>query len=123
MGTPADTWTFVQGKLSQPPCDWRYFGLVALSWCLYLLLGLVTAVHQENVWLTVYVLVTVVFVGLMQGFFNAKARFLLPAFPAFLPVARLLSSCPRWVQVIFVFAVTGLSTWWSLDVLSGNISP
>ncbi|MEH1512089.1 hypothetical protein V7F95_08050, partial [Cutibacterium avidum] len=71
----------------------------------------------------VYVLVTVVFVGLMQGFFNAKARFLLPAFPAFLPVARLLSSCPRWVQVIFVFAVTGLSTWWSLDVLSGNISP
>ena len=123
MGTPADTWTFIQGKLSQPPCDWRYFGLIALSWCLYLLLGLVTAVRQENVWLTVYVLVTVVFVGLMQGFFNAKARFLLPAFPAFLPVARLLASCPRWVQVVFVFAVTGISTWWSLDVLSGNISP
>lgn len=123
MGSPAETVAEVQRRLNQVPVDWRYFGLIALTWCLYLLLGIVMAASRERAWLTVYVLVTVVFVGLMQGYFHSKARFLLPAFPAFLPVARLVARLPRWLQMAFVVVITGVSTWWSLDILGSQLSP
>ena len=123
MGTLLDTWGNLQTRMNHAPFDWRYVGLIALTWCVYLGLGIVMAVRREPVWLTVYVLVTVIFVGHMQGYFNSKARFLLPAFPAFLPVARLLERGPRWLQVVFTLAISAVSTWWSLDVLRHNLSP
>lgn len=123
MGTLLDTWADFRSRLDHLPFDWRYCGLIALTWCLYLLLGVIMAIRRENVWLRVYVLVTVVFVAHMQGYVNSKTRFLLPAFLAFLPVARLLARCPRWVQVVFVLAVSAVSTWWSVDVLGHNLSP
>ena len=123
MGTLLDTWENFQTRMNHAPFDWRYVGLIALTWCVYLGLGIVMAVRREPVWLTVYVLVTVIFVGHMQGYFNSKARFLLPAFPAFLPVARLLERGPRWFQVVFTLAISAVSTWWSLDVLRHNLSP
>ncbi|CAM2965631.1 hypothetical protein CUAC110533_09125 [Cutibacterium acnes subsp. elongatum] len=123
MGTLLDTWEDLHSRMDHVPFDWRYTGLVALAWCMYLALGIVMAVRREQVWLTVYVLVTVIFVGHMQGYFNSKARFLLPAFPAFLPVARLLDRSPRWLQAVFVLVISAVSTWWSLDILGHNISP
>lgn len=123
MGTPGATISDVEMRLGHHPFDWRYFGLVGLSWCLYLVLGIVMAVRREHPWLTVYVLVTVLFVGLMAGYFHSKARFLLPAFPAFLPVARPLARAPRWVQVAVVVVMTALSTWWNLDVVNHRLSP
>ncbi|WP_098817405.1 hypothetical protein, partial [Cutibacterium acnes] len=123
MGTLLDTWEDLHSRIDHVPFDWRYIGLVALAWCMYLALGIVMAVRREQVWLTVYVLVTVIFVGHMQGYFNSKARFLLPAFPAFLPVARLLDRSPRWLQAVFVLVISAVSTWWSLDILGHNISP
>ena len=123
MGTLLDTWEDLHSRMDHVPFDWRYTGLVALAWCMYLALGIVMAVRREQVWLTVYVLVTVIFVGHMQGYFNSKARFLLPAFPAFLPVARLLDRSPRWFQAVFVLVISAVSTWWSLDILGHNLSP
>ncbi|MSS45994.1 hypothetical protein FYJ43_08075 [Cutibacterium sp. WCA-380-WT-3A] len=123
MGTLRDTWDVLQSRMDVVPFDWRYIGLIALTWCLYLVLGIVMARRREPVWLTVYVLVTVIFVAHMQGYFNSKARFLLPAFPAFLPVARLLDRAPRWLQAVFVLVISAVSTWWSLDVLGHSLSP
>lgn len=123
MGTLLDTWEDLQSRMDMVPFDWRYIGLIVLAWCFYLVLGIVMAGRREPTWLTVYVLVTVIFVSHMQGYFNSKARFLLPAFPAFLPVARLLERAPRWLQVVFVLVISAISTWWSLDVLGHNLSP
>ena len=123
MGTLLDTWEDFLSRTDHVPFDWRYTGFIALVWCGYLALGIVMAVRREQVWLTAYVLVTVIFVGHMQGYFNSKARFLLPAFPAFLPVARLLDRSPRWLQAMFVLVISAISTWWSLDILGHNLSP
>ena len=123
MGTLLETWEDFLSRTDHVQFDWRYPGFIGLVWCGYLALGIVMAVRREQVWLTAYVLVTVIFVGHMQGYFNSKARFLLPAFPAFLPVARLLGRSPRWLQAMFVLVISAISTWWSLDILGHNLSP
>jgi len=58
-----------------------------------------------------------------QGFFHAKARFLLPAFPAWLPLAAWLAARPAWAQAVTVVGLSALSVVTDLAVLAGPWSP
>ncbi len=58
-----------------------------------------------------------------QGFFHAKARFMLPAFTAWLPLARWLSRRPLWIAVLVVSVGTALGVAADVTVLAGPWSP
>lgn len=105
------------------PYNWTYFGLVAAAVLLYLALLVAMIVTRENPLLWGYVALVLLLTVFSAGYFQSKARFMLPAFPAFLPAARLLARVPRWAVVLVLLVLTVLSTWWSVQVLDGRYSP
>lgn len=105
------------------PFNWTYFGLVAASVILYAALLVTMILTREKPLLWAWVALVLLLTVFSVGYFQSKARFLLPAFPAFLPVARLLERAPRWLAVATMLMATGLSTWWSVYVLGGPYSP
>lgn len=105
------------------PYNWTYFGLVAASVILYAVLLVAMIATRESPLLWGQVALVLLLTVFSVGYFQSKARFLLPAFPAFLPVARLLEKVPRWLCVATMVVITGLSTWWSVYVLGGPYSP
>ncbi|MCI1748611.1 MAG: hypothetical protein LKI24_11265 [Acidipropionibacterium sp.] len=105
------------------PYNWTYFGLVAASVLLYALLLVAMIATRESPLLWGYVALVLLLTIFSAGYFQSKARFMLPAFPAFLPVARLLARLPRRPAILVVLVLTVLSTWWSLSVLGGPYSP
>lgn len=105
------------------PYNWTYFGLVSAAVILYVVLLVAMIVTKESPLLWGHVALVLLLTVFSVGYFQSKARFLLPAFPAFLPVARLLEKVPRWLAVVTMLVLTGLSTWWSVYVLGGPYSP
>ncbi|MEE8868805.1 MAG: hypothetical protein SOH99_08000 [Acidipropionibacterium acidipropionici] len=105
------------------PFNWTYFGLVAASMILYAVLLVAMIASRESPLLWGQVALVLLLTVFSVGYFQSRARFLLPAFPAFLPVARLLEKAPRWLCAATMVVITGLSTWWSVYVLGGPYSP
>lgn len=105
------------------PYNWRYFGLVVAAVILYLLLLGLMIVVREKPLLSAYVALVLALTIFTVGFFRSKSRFLLPAFPAFLPVARLLNRMPRWATVLVMVVLSGLSTWWNVYMIGSRYSP
>lgn len=105
------------------PYNWRYFGLVIAAVIIYavLLVAMIATREKPLLWGEVALLLALsVFT---VGFFRSKARFLLPAFPAFLPLARLLEKAPRWLAIVAVVVLTGASTVWDVYMLGSPYSP
>lgn len=105
------------------PYNWRYFGLVIVAVVVYLVLLLVMIATREKPLLWAHVALFLLLAVFTVGFFRSKARFLLPAFPAFLPVARLLAKVPPWVTVVAMVLLTGLSSWWGVYMVGSKYSP
>ncbi|AZZ42308.1 hypothetical protein C0Z11_08440 [Acidipropionibacterium jensenii] len=105
------------------PYDWAYFGLVAASVVLYAVLLVAMFRTRQSPLLCGYVALILLLTVFSQGYFHSKARFMLPAFPAFLPVAQRLERMPLWITVLVMLVLTGLSTWWSISLLTGRYSP
>jgi hypothetical protein len=120
LGTLRDV-VDVRGALADADAV-RYQLLVTLSLLLYVGLLVWMVVLREHRVLVLYVALSVLLV-VVVGPFHSKARLLLPAFPAFLPLARLLARAPGWVAVLVVVGLTGVSSWWDLDVVSHLASP
>jgi len=105
------------------PFNWTYFGLVAASVILYTVLLMWMIATRQPPLLSGYVALVLLLTVSSQGYFQSKARFMLPAFPAFLPLAQALGRTPLWAQISVMVVLSGLSTWWSVSVLSGVYSP
>lgn len=100
----------------------RYTLLISLSLLLYAGLLAWMLWRREHPLLVLYVGLMLLLV-LVNGPFHSKARWLVPAFPAFLPAARLLARVPTPVAAGVLVVLTGLSAWWNLDVLVNAYSP
>ena len=123
-GGVAGTWAKVSG-LGAATADAygvRYTLLVTLSLLLYAALLAWMLWRREHPLLVVYVGLMLLLV-LFSGAFHVKARWLVPAFPAFLPPARALAAAPPWVAAAVLLVLTGLSAWWNVDVLVNAYSP
>lgn len=123
LGTPFDTLATVitgnyQRATTQMYTTWIFAVLVAYTVALLWMVW-----KKEPLELIVFTALVLALVWSQQGFFYAKARFLIPAFPALLPLARLGAKLPRWLQVLAVLGVTGLSIGWDLTVITGRWSP
>lgn len=105
------------------PYNWRYFGLVIAAVILYAVLLVAMIVTKEKPLLCGHVALMLALAVFTVGFFRSKARFLLPGFPAFLPVARLLERAPRWLAVATMVVLTVVSTWWNAYMLGSPYSP
>ncbi len=123
LGTPFDTLaTVITGdwdRTTDPMyTTWIFAVLVGytllLAWMIY---------RKEPLPLIVFTALVLLLVWSQQGFFYAKARFLIPAFPALLPLARLGARMPRWVQAVAIAAITAASVAWDLTVITGRWSP
>jgi hypothetical protein len=66
--------------------------------------------HEEAWLLAVYSLVIIAMVVFGDGYFHAKGRLLMPAFPLLLPLATALAAAHRRTLIAAVVALTALST-------------
>lgn len=123
LGWPGEVFRLAAKYWPVAPYNWRYFGLVIAAVILYLILLMVMIATGEKPLLRAQVALVLALTVFTEGFFRSKARFLLPAFPAFLPVARLLAKAPTWVQVVVMAVLTAASTWWGVYMVGSRYSP
>ncbi|WP_148279487.1 hypothetical protein [Acidipropionibacterium acidipropionici] len=123
LGWPGEVFRLAAKYWPVAPYNWRYFGLVIAAVILYLILLMVMIATREKPLLRAQVALVLALTVFTEGFFRSKARFLLPAFPAFLPVARLLAKAPTWVQVVVMAVLTAASTWWGVYMVGSRYSP
>ncbi len=123
-GGPAGTWAKVTGLRAATADAYgvRYILLVTLALLLYAALLGWMLWRREHPLLVLYVGLMLLLV-LVDGPFHNKARWLVPAFPAFLPPARALARARPWVAAVVLLGLTGLSAWWNVDVLVNAYSP
>ncbi len=87
--------------------------------------GLIAAMvaAKERGVLTWYAALMLLWTLCSRGYFHAKARFMVPAFTAWLPVARLLARLPWWASVAALAVFTSLGIWFDVATYTSRYSP
>ncbi|MBB1482811.1 hypothetical protein H5392_02920 [Tessaracoccus sp. MC1865] len=115
LGTPLDTLRFVTANVFPFPEHWRVRHAVLLAVLVYIAL-LVWMVAKHLDWrLILFVGASMLLTISQQGYFHSYARFMLPLFPLWLPLAMAIPKWPRpvvWVVLLVLFV---LSTVWGVD--------
>lgn len=120
MGTPFDTIASLWNPASTDPQYSTWIFVVLLAYTAML----VWLIWRREPWpMVVFAAASLLLVWSQQGFFYAKARFLVPAFPLLVPLGRVLIKMPRWLQGLFIAAATVWSVLWEISIARGQWSP
>ncbi len=123
-GTPRELLNEWRSVLEAHPIDWVFGMPVALGLLAYLLLLVVMVWTRERRLLIGLVGALLALAASTQGYFHSKLRLMIPAFPAWLPVARGLARLPITVRVGVMLTFAALYVFWSADVMAtGPYSP
>ena len=123
LGTPLDTVRFVLDSVLPHPELWRMRGAIFAVMLIYLALFVWMVLARVDWRLTLFVGAGLLLVLSQQGYFHANARFLLPYFPAWLPLAGVLARAPRWVTWPVALLVAAVAIAWGADTAVQRWSP
>jgi hypothetical protein len=96
---------------------------VALSLVAYLILLAWMVIRRERWELISFVVFGMLLVFMQSGHFESKARLLLPLFPLWLPLARLLARAPGWFNWPLAVIAVGGATLWGVNVATMDMYP
>lgn len=123
LGTLLDTLRYVNENVLPFPQHWRVRHAVLLVMLLYLGLFVWMLIKRIDWRLTLFVGAGLLLTLSQQGYFHSYARFMLPFFPLWLPLAISMTSWPRWLRWTFALAAIAVSAAWGVDTAVRLNSP
>lgn len=112
LGTPLQTLSFFLTEVVPNPRAWPYFGIVGLFTAGYQVLFWWMVIRRERWELLVFTGLSLLLVLCQQNYYASYARFLLPLFPLWLPVARIVARRPLFPMLLV----------WSVIMVAGALA-
>lgn len=123
LASVVDTARFVVEHVLPYPEHWRVRHAILFAVMLYLGLFVCMLIKRIDWRLTLFVGAGLLLTLSQQGYFHSYARFLLPLFPLWLPLAMSMTTWPRWLRWTVALAAVAASAAWGVDTALMRNSP